>query len=152
MGFTAVALETGFTESDSVERFVAAAGQLHSACRQSANYPKGDSRNMTFPRPGIVFVNCHLHPNMAGIVVVTPNAWNARADPAGKFEFRDVPPGEYDLVAWHRTAGYFRKKLRVIPGGVALHAAAIRRFQHQGRPLSGHDPPAVGITIGAFWG
>lgn len=81
------------------------------------NYPKGDSRNVTFSKPGIVSVNCHLHPNMAGIVVITPNSWNARADSAGKFELRDVPPGDYDVVAWHKTAGYFRKKLRVTAGG-----------------------------------
>lgn len=80
------------------------------------NYPKGDSRNVTFSKPGVVSVNCHLHPNMAGIVVITPNSWNARTDPAGNFELRDVPPGDYEIVAWHRTAGYFRKKLRVIAG------------------------------------
>jgi plastocyanin len=80
------------------------------------NYPKGDSRSVTFSRPGIVYVNCHLHPNMAGTIVVTPNAWHAKADRAGQFELRDVPPGDYKIVAWHKSAGYFRKTVRVVPG------------------------------------
>jgi plastocyanin len=80
------------------------------------NYPKGDTRNVAFPKPGIVYVNCHLHPNMAGVIVVTPNRWNAKADGAGQFELHDVPPGEYTVVAWHKAAGYFRQTVRVVHG------------------------------------
>ncbi|MDP9171631.1 MAG: hypothetical protein M3N54_13520 [Acidobacteriota bacterium] len=80
------------------------------------NYTKGASRSVTFPKPGIVYVNCHLHPNMAGVVVVTPNRWNAQSDGAGQFELRYVPPGVYTVVAWHKAAGYFRKTLQISPG------------------------------------
>jgi plastocyanin len=80
------------------------------------NYPKGDTRTVTFKNPGIVYVNCHLHTNMAGAIVVTPNAWNAKADRAGRFELRDVPPGDYTVVAWHKAAGYFRKQIRIARG------------------------------------
>ncbi len=78
------------------------------------NYPKGDSRSIAFSKPGIVYVNCHLHPNMAGAIVVTPNGWHTIADAAGRFELRDVPPGEYKIVAWHKAVGYFRKTVRVV--------------------------------------
>src|SRR5579864_6392516 len=44
------------------------------------NYSKGQTRVVTFPKPGIVSVYCHLHPNMAGTIVVTPNQWAARVD------------------------------------------------------------------------
>src|SRR5580765_6195400 len=37
------------------------------------NYSKGQTRMVTFSKPGIVAVYCHLHPNMAGTVLVTPN-------------------------------------------------------------------------------
>ena len=80
------------------------------------NYAKGETRVVTFNEPGIVFVNCHLHSNMAATIVVTPNAWNARADREGHFSIRDVPPGDYTAVAWHKAAGFFRKQLRVVPG------------------------------------
>jgi len=80
------------------------------------NYPKGQTRMVTFPRPGIVFVYCRMHPNMAGTVVVTPNQWEARADASGQFVLADVPPGKYTVVAWHKTGGTFRKTIQVAAG------------------------------------
>jgi plastocyanin len=80
------------------------------------NYPKGASRSVAFTKPGIVYVNCHLHPNMAAAIVVTPNQWFAQSDRTGTFALRDVPPGEYTVVAWHRAVGFFRKQVRVVQG------------------------------------
>ena len=77
------------------------------------NYPKDHTRTVTFPKPGIVFVDCHLHPNMAGVIVVTPNKWSAKADAAGRFLLAGVPPGSYRVVAWHRAAGFFRQTVKV---------------------------------------
>lgn len=81
------------------------------------NYPKGQTRIVSFPKPGVVFVNCHLHPNMAAAIVVTPNAWVARLDDGGKFRLPPVPPGIYTVVAWHKSAGYFRKRVTVAGDG-----------------------------------
>jgi plastocyanin len=80
------------------------------------NYPKGDTRTVVFSKPGIVYVNCRLHPNMAGVVVVAPNRWYARADRDGQFALRDVPPGTYTVVAWHKTTGSVRKQIQVVEG------------------------------------
>jgi plastocyanin len=77
------------------------------------NYDKGDSRTVLFSKPGIVEVYCHLHPNMAATVVVTPNRWYARVDRSGQYQIPDVPPGEYTVVAWHKAAGFFRKTIVV---------------------------------------
>lgn len=78
------------------------------------NYPKGDTRVVTFSEPGVVYVNCHLHPNMSAAIVVTPNRWNTKADREGHFALKDVPPGKYRVVAWHRTAGFFRQEVEVV--------------------------------------
>lgn len=80
------------------------------------NYPRGDTRMVTFTKPGIVFVNCHLHPNMSATIVVAPNKWNALAGRDGKFELQDVPPGHYTIVAWHKAAGFFRQAITIEPG------------------------------------
>jgi plastocyanin len=77
------------------------------------NYSKDHTRMVTFDKPGIVFVGCHLHANMSAVIVVTPNKWGAMADPEGHFTLRDVPPGTYTVVAWHKSAGFFRKKIEV---------------------------------------
>lgn len=77
------------------------------------NYAKDHTRTVTFLKPGIVFVNCHLHPNMAAAIVITPNQWSARSGPDGQFSISSVPPGSYTIVAWHRAAGFFRQTVKV---------------------------------------
>ncbi len=77
------------------------------------NYPKDHTRTVDFPKPGIVFVNCHLHPNMSAAIVVAPNQWCTKADTAGRFKLADVPPGGYTIVAWHPVAGFFRQTVKV---------------------------------------
>lgn len=79
-------------------------------------YDKGQTRRVSFPHPGIVDVYCHLHPNMAATVVVTPNRYYARSDRAGHYQIDDVPAGHYTLVAWHKSAGFFRKSVEVAVG------------------------------------
>ena len=68
------------------------------------NYPKGQTRVVTFAKPGIVLANCYLHPNMVAVIVVAPNQWYARAYKLGHFVLRDVPDGEYTIVAWPRDS------------------------------------------------
>jgi plastocyanin len=80
------------------------------------SYDKGQTREVTFPKPGIVDVYCRLHPNMAATIVVTPNRWYARSDRSGQFEIENVPPGTYTVVAWHKAAGFFRKSILVESG------------------------------------
>ena len=80
------------------------------------SYDKGETRKVLFPKPGIVDVYCHLHPNMAATVVVTPNRWYARPDRAGHYRIPDVPSGKYTVVAWHKSAGFYRKSIVVEEG------------------------------------
>lgn len=83
------------------------------------NYPMNKTRLVSFPKPGIVFVNCHLHPNMTATIVISPNSFYTRPDESGHFALPEAPPGEYTIVAWHKTAGFFRKKITVGDGPVA---------------------------------
>jgi plastocyanin len=80
------------------------------------SYDKGDSRQVVFPKPGIVEVFCHLHPNMAATILVAPNRWYVRSDRTGQYRIPDVVPGKYTVVAWHKAAGFFRKSIVVEPG------------------------------------
>ena len=80
------------------------------------SYDKGETRKVTFPKPGIVDIYCHLHPNMSATIVVTPNRWYARPDRFGQYKIQNVPPGQYTVVAWHKSAGFFRKTILVKAG------------------------------------
>lgn len=76
-------------------------------------YDKGQTRQITFTKSGIVEVYCHLHPNMSATIVVVANRYYARPDREGEYRISNVPPGHYTLVAWHKTAGFFRKSIDV---------------------------------------
>jgi plastocyanin len=78
-------------------------------------YPQGQTRKVTFAKPGLVDVFCHLHPNMSASILVVPNRVYARPDREGNFLLEGLPTGEHEIVAWHRAAGFFRKKVTV-PG------------------------------------
>ncbi len=80
------------------------------------SYDKGQTRRVVFKKAGLVEIYCHLHPNMAATVVVTPNRWYARPDKTGQYRIPNVPPGQYTVVAWHKTAGFFRKSITVSAG------------------------------------
>ena len=98
------------------------------------NYAKGDTRVVTFAKPGIVYVKCHLHANMTGTIVVAPNRWNTIASGDGSFELRDVPPGRYTIVAWHKAAGFFRQQVDVTSDGTR-HIEFLIPIDSEGRKL-----------------
>lgn len=83
------------------------------------NYPQGTSRSLRFDQPGIVVLNCHLHPNMTGVVVVTPNRYFARPDASGRFSIPGLRPGKYHIVAWHKSAGKIQKRFGLEAGKTA---------------------------------
>ncbi|MGH9664960.1 MAG: hypothetical protein ACRD9L_11100 [Bryobacteraceae bacterium] len=77
------------------------------------NYPRGQARVVTFSNAGIVLVDCHLHTNMAAVILVTPGPCATRAEGDGRFTLRGVPPGNHTLVAWHKAAGFFHQTIEV---------------------------------------
>jgi plastocyanin len=76
-------------------------------------YPKGQSRRVTFPRPGVVQVYCHVHSNMYAAIVVTSSRWAGKPAQDGAFAWPDVPPGKYQLMVWQRFGGLYRKDIDV---------------------------------------
>lgn len=58
------------------------------------------TRNM--PAAGLVNVRCNGgHAWMNAEVLVVPHPYYAVTDENGRFELTDVPPGQYQIVAWH---------------------------------------------------
>ena len=83
------------------------------------NYPSGKTRTITFDKPGVVQVLCHLHPDMNATIMVVPNAWFTRPDDHGAFAFSGLPAGAYQVVVWHKSAGLFKQRIQVSQGTVA---------------------------------
>jgi hypothetical protein len=65
----------------------------------------------TMPTSGIVDLKCnggHLWMNAEMFVV--PHPYYNVTDESGSFELTDVPPGEYEIVAWHEGWNVARKE------------------------------------------
>lgn len=59
------------------------------------------AKSVVFDRPGQADVFCAIHTKMHCIVLVLTNPWFATSDERGRFVIRDVPPGTYQVRAWH---------------------------------------------------
>lgn len=68
-------------------------------------YPRGSSRQILFPKPGLVNVYCDLHSDMEAFVLVLPHHAFARPSATGEFSLPALPAGRYVLRAWHPDLG-----------------------------------------------
>lgn len=72
----------------------------------------------TFSHPGVVQLLCNIHATMNAYVVVVESPYYAKAQASGAFTIHDVPPGRYDLAAWHEAASTVtHKTITVGPEG-----------------------------------
>lgn len=80
-------------------------------------YKSGDSKSVTFDKPGRVDVFCSIHSTMSCIVLVMENPYFARADEKGAYAITNVPPGTYKLKAWHERLPPQEKEITVTDKG-----------------------------------
>jgi hypothetical protein len=61
--------------------------------------------------PGLVNLRCNGgHVWMNAEMFVAPHPYYAVTNESGRFEFTDVPPGTYRIVAWHEGWGLIGKQ------------------------------------------
>jgi hypothetical protein len=63
-------------------------------------YEAGSSKSVTFPREGVSYIFCNIHPEMSAVVLSLSTPLYAIADANESFVLRDVPPGDYKLHVW----------------------------------------------------
>lgn len=67
-------------------------------------YKGEDAPPVLFDKVGVVKVGCNIHDWMSGIILVLPTPYFAKTDADGKFALEDLPPGHYNIVAWHELS------------------------------------------------
>lgn len=110
-----------FLNSDNVQHNVfwtAVAGDKK-AGKNLGTWPKGDKRPFTFDKVGAVQLLCNVHPEMEGYIVVSPTPYFAQTDDSGNYKIKDVPDGNYTVIAWHEGAKNQSKPVTVAGGGKA---------------------------------
>ena len=69
--------------------------------------------------PGVVKIQCDVHPWMSAYVIVTENPYHAVSDVYGEYQIGDVPPGVYRVKVWHERLGTQEKKIEVKAGATS---------------------------------
>lgn len=83
---------------------------------------KGDEETFQFVKPEVgKIIRCDVHPWMIGWVHVSDHPFFAVTGIDGEYSIKELPPGEYEILAWHER---FLKaplvaKVIVPPGGTA---------------------------------
>lgn len=62
---------------------------------------QGDTKTVIFDKPGAVMLRCKIHPQMRGLVFVSPSQYYAAVGKEGKYSIPKVPAGTYQIEAWH---------------------------------------------------
>ena len=65
----------------------------------------GSVDTVRFTNAGVFAMRCDIHPDMSGWIAVTPNHAYARVDASGRWQLPALPPGAYELHAWHPDRG-----------------------------------------------
>jgi plastocyanin len=79
-------------------------------------FRKGEKRERVFPHAGVVKVYCHIHSEMAATIMVFDHRLYATPTSSGSFAIDTVPPGTYQLSAWHERIGETTKPIKVVAG------------------------------------
>ncbi len=90
-------------------------------------YPRGESKDVTLPEPGIVEVFCEVHEFMRGAILVAENPFHAVVRPDGTFRITGVPPGEHTLAFWHPDHEPLERRVSVTVGATARVEVELRR-------------------------
>jgi plastocyanin len=82
-------------------------------------FRKGEKRERPFARAGVVKVYCHIHSEMAATILVFDHRLYTTPAADGTFTIDPVPPGTYQLSAWHERIGETTKTIQVPAGDAA---------------------------------
>lgn len=70
-------------------------------------------------QPGVLQLACTVHPASRAWVHVFDHPYFAMTTDDGSFVIDSVPPGSYELVAWHERLGEMRQRITVAASGEA---------------------------------
>jgi plastocyanin len=76
-------------------------------------YPKGESRTVTFTKPGVVDLFCSIHRRMNAKLIIVPNPFFNQADGGGSYRITSVPAGKYVVKMWSEGMGEQSKTVNV---------------------------------------
>lgn len=68
-------------------------------------YAKGETTVQKFDKPGTIVVRCEIHPGMKAYILILDTPFFTVPSKAGAYTLPNIPPGTYELTAWHPDHG-----------------------------------------------
>lgn len=68
-------------------------------------YAKGETTVQRFEKPGVIVVRCEIHPGMKAYIHILDTPLFTVPSKSGEYTLENVPPGTYQLFAWHPEHG-----------------------------------------------
>jgi plastocyanin len=75
-----------------------------------------DPPRVVFDTPGVVELNCEIHPHMRGFVLVVDTPYFTTTDETGRFRIDGLPPGTYRAKVWVNRKTVYDADLRIEAG------------------------------------
>ncbi len=99
-------------------------------------FGRGEKHGVDFPTVGVVRVYCNVHAQMRGLVLVHDTRLVVQPGADGRYKLEGVPPGEYQLHAWHQRSSATVTPVRVPASGleglaITLDARGYHLVQHR---------------------
>jgi plastocyanin len=109
-------------------------------------FPYLYEKSRRFDTPGVIHVFCNIHPQMHGLIIVTPNGIFARSDTDGHFALPPAPAGQYTLIAWYERSGEQRQPLTVSEASSASDLSIVLKENRES--VLANVPPDHGSSYG----
>lgn len=78
----------------------------------------GSTFTRIFQEPDSILVRCDLHSQMIAHILVLPNVFHTMPGDDGSYSVAGVPPGRYEITAWHELFGRVSVPVDVASGEI----------------------------------
>lgn len=80
-------------------------------------YPKGESRDVTFEKVGVIDLFCSIHRHMHAVIVVTPSSHFFQTEIGKSYEIDNIPSGKHTLKIWNSKLKVITKEFEMPVSG-----------------------------------
>lgn len=80
-------------------------------------YPKGESRDVTFEKVGVIDLFCSIHRHMHAVIVVTPSSHFCQTEIGKDYKIENIPAGKHTLKIWNSKLKVITKEIEMPQSG-----------------------------------
>lgn len=81
---------------------------------------QGDTRSYKFEHAGVLQLQCSIHPDMSGYIVIVPTPYYAQATTSGEYTIRNIPDGNYTVNVWREGKKQLETKQVTVTGDTSF--------------------------------